>query len=341
MSVLLDTRTLPAQERVGAFSSAFNAASKPTTVTVTPDVVGVLQAWELSPAVNVVQLDMHATELRVNRSTRHLRLADPERLSVAFNMAGTCLTNNLQRQESRNQVLRLTDLTSTYGIVQRGRCRAVAVEMNHADLWLSVDQVRSALEHATSSPLHPLVRRHLADVATSAEAVDPVTRLEVAAATVHLVRGMLSSVSDRDRHVRQAHAETLRLRIEDYVRTHLGDPALSPAQVAEAHHISLRHLYVVLADVGRTPAEWIIELRIEAARRTLGQPGASVADTARRWGFKDPSHFARRFKAAHGVTPHEYTLLLAAQAHEELDPGSAPEARRRPPRGHRTGRPFS
>jgi AraC-like DNA-binding protein len=318
VSLLLDTRALPARERVEAFGSAFNAASKPTAVEVTSDVIGVLQAWELSPVMNVVQLDMRATELRVNRSARHLRLAEPERLSVAFSMAGTCLTSNHQRQEARNRVLRLTDLTSTYGIVQRGRCRAVAVEVDHADLGLSVHQVRSALEYATSSPLHPLLRRHLADVAVTAAALDPVARLEVAAATMHLVRGLLNSVSSRDRDTREARAETLRLRIEDYVRTHLGDPALSPAQVAAAHHISLRHLYVVLEAVGRTPAEWIIELRIEGARRTLAQPGANVAEAARRWGFKDPSHFARRFKAVHGMTPHQYTRLTAGSEDDQI-----------------------
>jgi AraC-like DNA-binding protein len=307
--VLLDTRTLPAEDRVAAFASAFNAASRPTSVDVTPDVVALLRAWELGPDLSVVQLDVSAHELRVHRSARHLKRADPERLSVAFNMTGACLTANRGRQETRNRMLRLTDLTTTYRIVQRGRCRAVAVEVDHTGLGMSVERVRAALEHATSSPLHPLVRRHLSDVAALVGDVDPVTRVELAASTMHLVRGMLRSVSSRDADRREARAETMRLRVEDYVRTHLGDPELTLAQVAAAHHISLRHLYVVLADVGRTPAEWIVELRLDAARRALSRPGAGVAATARAHGFKDPSHFARRFKASFGMTPSEYAAL--------------------------------
>lgn len=32
----------------------------------------------------------------------------------------------------------------------------------------------------------------------------------------------------------------------------------------------------------------------------------SIAAIARSWGFRDPSHFARRFLAAYGVTPKEW-----------------------------------
>jgi AraC-like DNA-binding protein len=152
------------------------------------------------------------------------------------------------------------------------------------------------------------VRHHLVDVAASASAVDLAARLEVSAATVHLVRGMLMSVSDRERDQRQAGAETLRLRIEDYVKAHLGDADLTPARLAAAHHISLRHLYVLLSDQGQTPAEWVIQMRLEAARRSLAEPGATVAVVARRWGFRDPSHFSRRFKDHCGMTPTEYML---------------------------------
>ena len=324
MNVLLDTRTLPAQDRVGAFEAAFNAASKPTDVAVTPDVVGQLQAFALSPALNVVQLDLQARELQVRRSGKHLRAADPGRLSVAFNRTGTCLTSNHGRQETRNQVLRLTDLTTSYRIVQKGRCWAIAVEVDHADLDMSVGQVRAAMEHASESPLHPLLCRHLVDIAAVAQVIDPVARLEVAASIVHLVRGMLKSVSPRDGDRRQAKAETMRLRIEEFVRARLGEADLTPSKVAAAHHISLRYLYVVLADVGLTPSEWIMSLRLDTAAKAMSLPGASVASTARACGFKDPSHFARRFRAARGMTPTDFMTRQAERASLNVDDGREP-----------------
>ncbi|ROS73596.1 AraC family transcriptional regulator [Cellulomonas sp. PhB143] len=320
MNVLLDTRAVPAHERVDAFGSAFNAASRPTDVSVTSDVVGVVQAWEMSTGVRMVRLDVRATEVRVNRSSRHLRLAGPERLSVASSMLGTCLTTNHGRQETSNDALRLTDMTATYGIVQQGRCRAVAVEIDYADLGLSVDEVRRALPHTAASPLHALVRRHLADVAGTVSSVDVAARSALAAAKVHLVRGMLTSVAGRGADRREAEPATLRLRIEDYVRRHLAEPGLTPASIAAAHHISLRHLYAVLADLEHAPAEWVMRLRLDAARRALVVPGATVADVARRWGFKDPSHFTRRFKDCYGAPPRDYAVRAVRLATQRERP---------------------
>jgi AraC-like DNA-binding protein len=54
--------------------------------------------------------------------------------------------------------------------------------------------------------------------------------------------------------------------------------------------------------------EWIIEERLEGARRDLSAPDAfsvSVALVARKWGFKDASHFTRRFNRAYGIAPRE------------------------------------
>ena len=49
--------------------------------------------------------------------------------------------------------------------------------------------------------------------------------------------------------------------------------------------------------------------RLQAARRDLGtmtHAEMSVAAISRKWGFRHPSHFSRRFRAAYGVTPREF-----------------------------------
>ncbi|MGY0055124.1 hypothetical protein ACWY4P_00790 [Streptomyces sp. LZ34] len=42
----------------------------------------------------------------------------------------------------------------------------------------------------------------------------------------------------------------LRAQINAFVEQHLADPAMSPQAIADAHHISLRHLQQLLAEDG-------------------------------------------------------------------------------------------
>ena len=49
--------------------------------------------------------------------------------------------------------------------------------------------------------------------------------------------------------------------------------------------------------------------RLEQCRHDLRDPGTAhlaVATVGARWGFVDPSHFGRSFKAAYGLTPNEW-----------------------------------
>jgi AraC-like DNA-binding protein len=104
-------------------------------------------------------------------------------------------------------------------------------------------------------------------------------------------------------------AETLLTRVRAHVRHHLTDPDLRPATIAAAHNVSLRHLYKVCAQAGFSLEQWIIGERLRGAREELLRRESrhrSIAVIARGWGFRDPSHFARRFLAAYGVTPKEW-----------------------------------
>jgi AraC-like DNA-binding protein len=67
---------------------------------------------------------------------------------------------------------------------------------------------------------------------------------------------------------------------------------------------------VLLARRAATPAEWILELRLAAAKEDLAAGGTSVGVIAHRWGFKDHAHFTHRFKAEYGMTPSEFGRLV-------------------------------
>jgi AraC-like DNA-binding protein len=97
--------------------------------------------------------------------------------------------------------------------------------------------------------------------------------------------------------------------VQTYIGRRLADPGLTPDGIARAHNVSLRQLYKAFARAELSLEQWIIDQRLEAARTHLARPTGqrrSIAATARAWGFPDPSHFARRFRDAYGMTPRAW-----------------------------------
>jgi AraC-like DNA-binding protein len=120
------------------------------------------------------------------------------------------------------------------------------------------------------------------------------------------------SPADPDR----AH-RALMLQITSFIEEHLGEADLAPAQIAAAHHISLRQLHKLFHASGTTVAGWIRQRRLERCGHDLRDPrwsGRPVAAIGARWGYPDPAHFSRLFKAAYGVGPRDYRAQRAVTA---------------------------
>ena len=59
-----------------------------------------------------------------------------------------------------------------------------------------------------------------------------------------------------------------------FIQQHLDDPGLSPAEIAAAHHISLRLLHKLFQEQGETVAGWIRARRRWGPHRHARQPRA-------------------------------------------------------------------
>ncbi|MET8997052.1 helix-turn-helix domain-containing protein [Amycolatopsis sp. NPDC004169] len=94
--------------------------------------------------------------------------------------------------------------------------------------------------------------------------------------------------------------ERLRDRITGYIEARLADPGLSPPGIAAAHHISVRRLHKLFEDQPLTVAALIRRRRLERCRAELTGGGRTVTAVAARWGFPDPTHFSKLFKATYG-----------------------------------------
>jgi AraC-like DNA-binding protein len=79
--------------------------------------------------------------------------------------------------------------------------------------------------------------------------------------------------------------------------------------LAQANHISVRYLHRLFHDQGTSVARWVCERRLANCRRDLEDPALAqrgVHSIARRWGFEDPAHFSKIFKASYGDPPGVY-----------------------------------
>ncbi|MEV6115888.1 helix-turn-helix domain-containing protein [Streptomyces sp. NPDC052109] len=134
----------------------------------------------------------------------------------------------------------------------------------------------------------------------------------------------------------EIHARAMVLRVKSFVRRHLGDPNLTPAKIAAAHHISRSYLYRLFQDEGLTVASYIRDQRLAMARRDLSDPSLRelpIHAIATRWGYRRPGDFTRAFRTAQGVTPSELRERVLSRTavdapHIDVDAArmTAPEA---------------
>ncbi|WP_413759903.1 helix-turn-helix domain-containing protein [Streptomyces sp. MMBL 11-3] len=168
--------------------------------------------------------------------------------------------------------------------------------------------------------------------------------LRSAAAVVELIAVALEA---RLGDEQPAPDERLRSRIAGYIEARLADPDLSPPGIAAAHHMSVRRLHKLFEDQPLTVAALIRRRRLERCRAELTGSGRTVTAVATRWGFSDPTHFSKLFKATYGynaralVTSNRARTTRTRTAGPEKDGGdqgsksnrrSHGEGEHRPPR---------
>ncbi|MDR0932997.1 MAG: AraC family transcriptional regulator [Victivallales bacterium] len=66
---------------------------------------------------------------------------------------------------------------------------------------------------------------------------------------------------------------------------------------------------------GLLPKKYIEELKLRQAAELLVSSSVPVAEVAKRFGYRDPYHFSRRFKLFAGVSPDRYRRELPFAAH--------------------------
>ncbi|MBF6169937.1 helix-turn-helix domain-containing protein [Nocardia blacklockiae] len=310
MAVLIDTATVPPRDRVELIAAALQRASAPARVVLTePErpVHGRIEEWRFGDAA-LVRARMGG--YRYARTPNLVRVAPSPQLLIMVSPTGvTRWAQDGDRHEFVSGRLWVADLNRPYDADWCGG-EIMALQVPLAQLDMPADTVRRAAERLPGSPLYALAATHVAMTALVADTLpgDPGSR-DFGSGCVELVRALLTSAATGAGDGTALPTDVLLARIRDYVRRHLADPDLDAARIARAHHISVRYLYKLCAQADFSLRQSIIEQRLDQVRRDLASPRHQhrpIAAIAQHRGFRDPSHFARRFRIAFGMTPREW-----------------------------------
>ncbi len=222
-------------------------------------------------------------------------------------------------QGGREAVLRpgdlaLYDTTAPYVLLNEHGIHQHFFRIPIADLALPPSAISevTAVRLSPDRPVADLAATYFGRLAANPELHATAGAEAIGQPSIELVRALITTQLSDPSLAREPLAETLQLQVMEYVRAHLAEHDLTAARIAAKHHISVRHLYNILARSGISLGDWVRAHRLEGCRNDLAKPGAksvSIAFIAQRWGFRDATHFGRVFKAAYGMSPREWRDL--------------------------------
>ncbi|MER7460069.1 helix-turn-helix domain-containing protein [Micromonospora sp. NPDC126480] len=318
---LLDTTQVPPAERWPFFLDVAERAA--ARVALASDHVADFRATSRIIDLGAVQLSRFRYQSLTGwRTPRLIRQADPEVFQVAMVISGSSEISAHRRATPMGRTdFTLLDWSRPHRLAHRstrgGREQAASVTATfpRALLPISPDRVErmtAALMPGTEGP-GALLAQHLNHITRHPEQFRVAAAPRLADLTLSLVAAMLAHHLDAEDdlpvEVRQQATLT---QINAFIDRHLGDPALTPRAVAEAHRLSVRTLHRLFEDEPEGVAGSIRRRRLDRCRADLADPllrHEPVRRVGRRWGFTDPTHFSRSFRAAYGLSPRAYREL--------------------------------
>ncbi|PWI04680.1 AraC family transcriptional regulator [Streptomyces sp. NWU339] len=309
------TKDLPVAERFGSWHDMTASALIPNAIR---------SDHEADFRASVRLLDLGGVEvsalaypsLETRRSAQLIRRSDPESYQLMLNLRGShrLLQGGRDATSGPGEVMLYDTSRPWQGWAAAGAdtVKGVMVQFPRALLPLPADKVDrlTAVRLPGREGMGALLSGYLTQLTAGAATYTAADGARLATCTLDLLTAFLAHHLDAAASVPpQTHHRALLMEIHAFIQQHLGDPDLSPGAVAAAHNISLRSLHRLFQDQDTTVAGWIRARRLERCRRDLADPllrSRPVRAIAARWGFTDPAHFSRAFRAVYGHSPKDY-----------------------------------
>ncbi|MER7706558.1 helix-turn-helix domain-containing protein [Kitasatospora sp. NPDC097605] len=158
-------------------------------------------------------------------------------------------------------------------------------------------------------PVAALVKQSLLILVETAEDCPGLVAGRLAYNFADLVATLVTEQASRDAPDAEDTRHTRIWEVRAYVDRHLKDPELGPQTIAAAHGISVRSLHKLFEGEGATVSRLIQRRRLQASAEDLTRKDggdSTVSGVAQRWGFTDPAHFSRLFRASYGISPSQW-----------------------------------
>ncbi len=255
---------------------------------------------------------------------RHSRVHVTRTRSPLFFLHLQLEGESLSRQDGHDAHLQagdftLCDSTRNYEIIFPGTNRMLVLGIPEAQLrrQIASPECMVAIPMQSSTGIRGLFSRFLRSYWVECRReLDDASAGRVTTAIMDLLGAAYADVPC-PRSGRSSLATAHRLRIINYIESHLHEPDLTPGKIAAACRITPRYLYHLSKNQEETVARYILRRRLEVCARALiaeAQRGRTVTEIAFDHGFNSPTHFGRVFRAKFGLTPREYRREHAATA---------------------------
>lgn len=307
----ISTRAVPAPQMLDYWQDATNRLFPPT-ISRRSDARGFYGEVAWMQVGRVTVADIVSTDLEVARSANEIRHIDEDCFEVNIQIAGeSAFTQDGRETVNGPRSLVLYNSRKPYTMRFDGPYRQMSLKLPRAALHERLPDVDAltarcfSLDAAPGRFIYDLLRGLRDEVAPLGDLV--ATRLEghiLDLLTTALLGGVpypgISATAGR---------LAGRQRVMSFIRAHLDDADLTPQSVAEANHMSRRHLYDLFSGEEMSVSEWIQEQRLLRIRDALADPLQrpwSIGAIALRHGFRNLAHFSRVFHARFGRSPRDY-----------------------------------
>ncbi|MER5199942.1 AraC-like ligand-binding domain-containing protein [Streptomyces sp. NPDC002755] len=321
MALVLTTASVPEGERLAHWRDALGGALVPMAVTARHD--GPFEGRVSTERLGYLRIaTIEADAQRVSRTPAHLTAAAPAVapvpavamacVAVGVMTAGTAtLVQDGRRAFVDEGDLMVYDTGRPYSLDFPERFAVHVVHLPRRALGLPEADLRRVTGTAISGTagFGALLVNFLTSLTASVPPCAPAVATRLATGVVDLFATLVEERTQDDASPDANPGDHLVLRVRDHIDRNLGDPDLSPGTVAAAHHISVRYLHRLFEGEGTTVARLIQRRRLERCARELHRPDATaptVSAVAQRWGFANPAHFSRVFRATYGRSPREW-----------------------------------
>ena len=256
---------------------------------------------------------VRASPMVATRTRRHIEASSEDDYFLALHRLGSAHA----AQDGRRVALgpgdfALVDSTRPYAIEfrNRGAFEHLIYRIPRVELDIRCPELAraTAVRVPIASNEGRLAAQYLQALARVSQPMRPTSAERLTASALDLLATALGAAAGLDPDPECAQRQHV-VQLKRYALARLSDPELSPASVALARFMSVRQLHRLFAQEETTFGAFLREERLRRCRKDLADPRlarVSVADIARRSGYRSAAHFTRAFTARYGVRPRDF-----------------------------------